>query len=44
MGIIRKTKQYLAAKATAAAGKVADGIAKQLRLVLHNCKRLMKSV
>lgn len=32
MGIIRKTKQYLAAKATAAAGKVADGIAKTASL------------
>ena len=32
MGIIRKTKQYLAAKATATAGKVADGIAKTASL------------
>lgn len=32
MGILKKTKQYLAAKANAAVGKVADGIAKTASL------------
>lgn len=32
MGILTKTKQYLAARATAAAGKIADGVAKTASL------------